>query len=717
MKTIVRILAFVCVLGCSAGGQSVSAPPFVSSPRREFTAPELRDASDEWIDRSLQWADYILKKFAPAIPEPPERRAALIRLDDILHIESAPAKPLVQAFYKHRIEDAVAEMETTPVKDGVRIWKLYNHGFVVRTPTVTFAFDLVAGIPVEGFVISAALQQRLVDQCDALFISHEHGDHASRELAALFLKAGKPVVAPDGLWADDPLFAGHIVYPPRSLTETYSLPVRQGSQHLTVQAWPGHQIPVLNNIHMVTSPEGFTVLHTGDQETPEEPGTDYAWIDHIGEHHHVDVLLPNCWVTDLKRVIRGVNPDLVLTGHENEMQHTVDHREDYTQTYNRLFGTTYRYMVLGWGESVSIPFTRTASIQDKNFYVLSLLESSGEARRILSADPLLQAILKEKRSQPRLSTKEIAQVAALFDSLYQTSLEIRRLVDGPLAASGDYQLSGKNRASLLSNAWKNAAEGLDHLIDVYTGVTPPVFPDIDSPFEDPASDHYRSLVRLAMKTAADGLPGKPLFFEPSLQFGLALLDLNGFDNAVRLEPLATGENRAAIEHASTVQWKDYPYSAIVVPGAALPMRRLRVALAAKRYQQGLAPFLIVSGGAVRPARTTVIEAIEMKHQLMEEFGIPESAILVDPHARHTTTNLRNAAREIFRYGFPTDKEMLVTTDPDHSQTIEAEAFQERCRKELGYSPVTVKRRVSEFDLAVTPAIESLQINPLDPLDP
>jgi uncharacterized SAM-binding protein YcdF (DUF218 family) len=31
----------------------------------------------------------------------------------------------------------------------------------------------------------------------------------------------------------------------------------------------------------------------------------------------------------------------------------------------------------------------------------------------------------------------------------------------------------------------------------------------------------------------------------------------------------------------------------------------------------------------------------MKRQLVALFGIPESAILVDPHARHTTTNLRN----------------------------------------------------------------------------
>ena len=33
-------------------------PPFVSNSRRLLAAPELLDAPDEWIDRSLQWVDF-----------------------------------------------------------------------------------------------------------------------------------------------------------------------------------------------------------------------------------------------------------------------------------------------------------------------------------------------------------------------------------------------------------------------------------------------------------------------------------------------------------------------------------------------------------------------------------------------------------------------------------------------------------------------------------
>ena len=99
------------------------------------------------------------------------------------------------------------------------------------------------------------------------------------------------------------------------------------------------------------TPDGYSVMQTGDQSGSEAPGGDFDWIAQIGHNHQVDVFMPNCWSTNIKRFIRGVDPALVITGHENEMGHTVDHREDYTQTYTRLFGTRYPYIVMSWGEA------------------------------------------------------------------------------------------------------------------------------------------------------------------------------------------------------------------------------------------------------------------------------------------------------------------------------------------------------------------------------
>jgi hypothetical protein len=65
----------------------------------------------------------------------------------------------------------------------------------------------------------------------------------------------------------------------------------------------------------------------------------------------VDVLLPNGWANDLHRIVRGVNPELVIPGHENEMGHVVSHREAYSQDYERMFGLHYPFVVMTWGES------------------------------------------------------------------------------------------------------------------------------------------------------------------------------------------------------------------------------------------------------------------------------------------------------------------------------------------------------------------------------
>ena len=127
--------------------------------------------------------------------------------------------------------------------------------------------------------------------------------------------------------------------------------------------------------------------------------------------------------------------------------------------------------------------------------------------------------------------------------------------------------------------------------------------------------------------------------------------------------------------------------------------------------------MIVSGGFVHPSQTEYSEAIEMKRDLMTRFRIPEEAILVDPHARHTTTNMRNAARLLYRYGIPFDRKALVTSDPGQSDYIENQTFAKRCVDELGYVPYRLLGRTSAFDLEFLPLRDSLQSDPRDPLDP
>jgi hypothetical protein len=362
------------------------------------------------------------------------------------------------------------------------------------------------------------------------------------------------------------------------------------------------------------------------------------------------------------------------------------------------------------------PLDLQRPVQDKVFYVLSALERSPVK------DPHLDAIAARKRTalqQPgniveamRWTPDEIATVSAALAGVNG--------LDAALRATGLYQ-----KEPLLVSAWEGAAAGMNRIFDVYGLGKPPRYPAIDAVSFDVKSPNYGRMLEVIRAVMSEEPDGHPQFFHAPLRFSLELLRANWRDEAGRFEPMEQGENRAAFERAKTLDWSRYKYSAIVVPGsgtdrpgqAMSPWGKARVTLAARRYKAGLAPFLIVSGGYVHPAQTPYCEALEMKKALIAEYGVPAEAILIDPHARHTTTNLRNAARLLWRYGFPWEKTVLITTDQGQSAYIEAPSFAERCRTEIGHVPYEGLKRISQFDLEFRPRLDALQTDPLEPLDP
>ncbi len=296
---------------------------------------------------SLALVDEALKKYHPQLPEPLERKMAMLMLDGVLHEEEAPHRPAVQDFLHRRIKSAAKHIEYTRVTEGAMIWKLYNEGFVVRTATVTLAFDLSRAFYIENFAIPDPLMQRVIDQCDVLFVSHRHRDHADPWVAEQFINQGKPVIAPEEVWNDLP-FHSKVTHLTREAHTEQSLPIQNGKHTLKVIVYPGHQGPEIpNNVPLVFTPEGMSFSQTGDQSLDE----DFSWIDEVGQRYRVDVLFPNCWTTDIVRMARGFHPNLIITGHENEMNHTVDHREANFLTYTRLRRSNYPYLLMTWGEA------------------------------------------------------------------------------------------------------------------------------------------------------------------------------------------------------------------------------------------------------------------------------------------------------------------------------------------------------------------------------
>lgn len=212
---------------------------------------------------------------------------------------------------------------------------------------------------------------------------------------------------------------------------------------------------------------------------------------------------------------------------------------------------------------------------------------------------------------------------------------------------------------------------------------------------------------------AEPLPTARYALAPAsaLADGAGTIDLQAENAAVsaRLRTLSPGER--------AVRWP-----IVVCPGFAsedqtTPISersKARARHALKVMRDVGAHAIVVTGGNVHPAGTVHNEALELKRELLA-LGLTADRIAIDPAARHTTTNLRNAGRFVLAHGF--DRALVVTS---FGQSFyvghgEVSTFRLRCKKELGHTigrlvPVGLRR--TRF----SPTARVFERGP-DPLDP
>jgi hypothetical protein len=388
------------------------------------------------------------------------------------------------------------------------------------------------------------------------------------------------------------------------------------------------------------------------------------------------------------------------------------------------------------------PLDLADPLRDKLLYLFRLIDRSPDAREAVAGDTALTGLRLGYVAQLSAAEAGCGALAACYATaahltpeeitageqglrrLYVSSPPLRTVVDHDLAASGIASASDDG-VELLAAAWREHVAAMARILDTFAAGLPPQFPLIDGPAEDPKSPAFAQRLRLTNAVVIEASDRPQPFYDPPADYAELLLHAEGRDEAGRHEPLETGENAAALRRLKSTDWKRFPYTAIIVPGAG-PERegerltgvgKLRLQLAVLRWRAGKAPFLLVSGGYVHPARTPFAEAIEMKRYLIETLKVPEGAILIDPHARHTTTNLRNAARILWRDGAPVDRKMLVVSDEGQSAYMASAAFDMRNRAETGVLPYSQKKQLGRFEVEILPAAEALRLNPLDPLDP
>lgn len=377
----------------------------------------------------------------------------------------------------------------------------------------------------------------------------------------------------------------------------------------------------------------------------------------------------------------------------------------------------------------------TSALQDRIFYLFTLMEQVPGLSRLINSDSTLNILGQEYQNRIahpvssgditaplQFSARTTREVnIALIDLLLRHPREMGRLLN-EMRASGAFQLyADKADTTLLSLAWKDAADGVNYILNAYTNGKGLRYPVIDSATYYVASPTYRSMIQRVMEQGGKKKPG--LFFRPSVDVALSLLELNHRDEAIRYEPLSA-TNEAAYKMVKQTDWSKYPYTAMLILGASPvatePLSetgKSRCRTGAELYRKGMAPFIIVSGGHVRPVGTRYSEAVEMRKYLVNELKIPAAAVMVDPYARHTTTNVRNAVRIVWRSGIPADKKMMCVSDIMHVAYVNSPMFTKRCKTELGYMPAADVEQSDLYFLSFRPDLLSLQVNVFDPLDP
>ena len=381
---------------------------------------------------------------------------------------------------------------------------------------------------------------------------------------------------------------------------------------------------------------------------------------------------------------------------------------------------------------------------DKNFYLLTVIDNTPEVKTILSANAALKDFLQRKIgvlkkhvtdtcSHPAsllsefLWASDTAEIARELTREYNSNRKVfDSMIDRHLRPSGYYQrFIGMSNGRLLAKAWNQCFYGMNYIINQFGLGKRMRYPHIDSASYVVTSRSYRIVLKDIMASLDEVSETFDLFYKPSLAVAMQLMQANDRDEPARLEPLEVGINKAAVEQVKKTEWKKYRYAAIVLPGAGptlfttpiSPGGKVHCDVAARRYLAGDAPFIIPSGGYCYPFQGPFNEAVEMKKYLMEKYNIPASAIIAEPQARHTTTNIRNSTRLMIRYGIPTDMPSLFVTSMSQTKYTAAGTFDARNQKELGYVPYTRKKQLGNHVIEFYPVMECLHMDPYDPLDP
>jgi len=284
-KILISYILSLVIFGCGGGSSSI-------------------DISDELSDFYVELEGDL--KYGGEI-----REEAIIKLDNELKNNAARSSVELMSYYKHMLGQVATEMKEE-VDSGIRIWSMYNHGFIIKTPDTIFAVDLVKGY--YGWENSVNFPTEILEMIDVLLITHEHGDHNDPYIINQIINNSGYVVGPSET---------NIGNTPLAVGEFFQ------TNGLKITAHDGvHSVPL--RMYEIETSNGIKIFHTGDNQMSSNLPT----IENL------DVLLLNAWInesgsshatTGMRNAIEAMNPKLMIPGHIQELGHEYDPQSNATR--------------------------------------------------------------------------------------------------------------------------------------------------------------------------------------------------------------------------------------------------------------------------------------------------------------------------------------------------------------------------------------------------
>jgi hypothetical protein len=230
-------------------------------------------------------------------------------------------------------------------------------------------------------------------------------------------------------------------------------------------------------------------------------------------------------------------------------------------------------------------------VVDKNFYLLTVINHTPAIKNLLGSDAVLKELLNKRIAILKSHATDTCRTPVSLlndfrwtgDDSLQTAKELtvlynahqalfNSIVDNHLRPSGYYErFRGLSNQDLLSRAWNQYFYGINYLIDQFGLGKKMRYPLIDSPNYVVNTPYYKTVLKDIFASLDEVTDNMDLFYKPSLQVALQLMQANDRDEPARFEPLEAGENKLAFEKVHQTQWGKYPYAAIVIPGNGPPL--------------------------------------------------------------------------------------------------------------------------------------------------